>query len=472
MQTAWFKRDELDKTAYKCMRYVAFVDFLFATIALLIAQKIKILLLPENVTSVQWQLFYILSGGVLLVFILQMLSAYQRVVLLRLRRSFPIVFQGCLTWLLVFPVINLLLNTTAHLSRSFYLGGFLVMLTFVMLGRIISIKTLRTFGVTQAFKQKLLFVDWSERMEKLYKRMNGDPWHPYEVVGICPPKGDVYTKTPPEELKKLNSYEELEGYLEKRPAHILLLADTGRPRNEIEELYFMCERCLVAYMMISGSFQTLLSGLQVLSISGVPVLGVSNLPLQKPYNRFLKRTIDVIGSVFGILLFGPFIALFCLLVYLEEPGPIFYKQRRVGRNGAPFDIIKIRSMRINAEENSGAVWAKQDDNRRLKIGAFMRRWNIDELPQFLNVLSGDMSLVGPRPERPELIVMFKETIEHYNARHSIIPGMTGWAQVNGLRGDTDLSERIRYDIFYIENWSLGLDFQIMLMTFVRWEGAA
>jgi lipopolysaccharide/colanic/teichoic acid biosynthesis glycosyltransferase len=156
----------------------------------------------------------------------------------------------------------------------------------------------------------------------------------------------------------------------------------------------------------------------------------------------------------------------------ESPGAMFYRQVRVGRNGREFQIIKIRSMRLDAEVGSGARWATKDDARRLKIGAFMRRWNIDELPQFWNVLRGEMSLVGPRPERPELIVNFKETIAHYNARHHAVPGITGWAQVNGLRGNTDLSERIRYDLYYMENWSLALDFQIMLMTFFRYHGAA
>jgi lipopolysaccharide/colanic/teichoic acid biosynthesis glycosyltransferase len=129
-------------------------------------------------------------------------------------------------------------------------------------------------------------------------------------------------------------------------------------------------------------------------------------------------------------------------------------------------------MKLDAEKESGARWASKNDDRRLRIGAFMRRWNIDELPQFWNVLKGEMSLVGPRPERPELIDGFKETIRNYNARHHVVPGVTGWAQVNGLRGDTDLSERVRYDLYYMENWSLALDIQIMLMTFFRWEGAS
>jgi lipopolysaccharide/colanic/teichoic acid biosynthesis glycosyltransferase len=145
-------------------------------------------------------------------------------------------------------------------------------------------------------------------------------------------------------------------------------------------------------------------------------------------------------------------------------------QTRTGRNGRNFLMFKIRSMRTNAEEK-GAQWAKANDPRRLAIGAFMRKWNIDEIPQFWNVLKGEMSLVGPRPERPELIAQFKYKIPHYHARHTCLPGMTGWAQVNGWRGDTSLEERIRFDIWYVENWSVSLDFRIMFLTFVKHKNA-
>jgi lipopolysaccharide/colanic/teichoic acid biosynthesis glycosyltransferase len=138
----------------------------------------------------------------------------------------------------------------------------------------------------------------------------------------------------------------------------------------------------------------------------------------------------------------------------------------------PFDIWKIRSMRIDAESNGHVGWTTANDPRRLRIGAFMRKWNIDEVPQFWNVLKGEMSLVGPRPERPELIVNFRDEIPHYNARHNAKPGITGWAQINGLRGDTDLTKRIKCDLWYLENWHPLLDLQIMFMTFVKHDNAA
>jgi exopolysaccharide biosynthesis polyprenyl glycosylphosphotransferase len=207
------------------------------------------------------------------------------------------------------------------------------------------------------------------------------------------------------------------------------------------------------------------------SIHGLPVLGIGKMPLHHAFNNAGKRTLDIVGSMLGIIAFAPLMAVFAALVYLESPGRVLYRQRRIGLNGRPFFIYKIRSMKLNAEAQGTVGWTVKDDPRRLKIGEFMRAWNIDELPQFWNVLRGEMSLVGPRPERPELIEDFKEEIPHYNVRHNIKPGVTGWAQVNGLRGDTCLRERVKFDLDYIENWNFAFDLQIMLMTLYKRGGA-
>jgi exopolysaccharide biosynthesis polyprenyl glycosylphosphotransferase len=215
----------------------------------------------------------------------------------------------------------------------------------------------------------------------------------------------------------------------------------------------------------------MVSGLQLESFHGMPVLGLGKLPLHHAFNNSLKRAIDIVGSIVGLIAFAPVMAAFGLMVRLESRGSVIYRQRRIGLNGKPFDIYKIRSMKLDAEAAGTPGWTVKDDPRRLKIGKFMRAWNIDELPQFWNVLRGDMSLVGPRPERPELIEGFKEEIPHSKVRHNIKPGVTGWAQVNGLRGDTCLRERVKFDLDYIENWNFLLDLQIMMMTFFNRRGA-
>jgi exopolysaccharide biosynthesis polyprenyl glycosylphosphotransferase len=204
--------------------------------------------------------------------------------------------------------------------------------------------------------------------------------------------------------------------------------------------------------------------LQLESVQGVPLLTQSKRPLDRIELAMLKRLLDIGGALVGLLLFAPLIAVFGAIVYWESRGPIFYRQVRTGRGGKAFQIIKIRSMRMDAEAETGAQWCVEDDPRRLKIGALMRSLNIDELPQFWNVLKGEMSLVGPRPERPELIQSFKSEIAHYNVRHTVKPGLTGWAQVNGWRGDTCLQSRIACDLEYIERASLWFDIRILLMT--------
>jgi exopolysaccharide biosynthesis polyprenyl glycosylphosphotransferase len=254
-------------------------------------------------------------------------------------------------------------------------------------------------------------------------------------------------------------------------ASSIILADVSLPASDIQNLIAFTQRELLGFQMIPDYFPALNSGLQVQTISGVSLLGVSKLPLDSMINRMMKRLIDIIGAAFGILVTSPIVLLFSTIVFAESPGPVFYEQRRTSRSGRTFLIYKIRSMRPDAEAGSGAVWCTKDDDRRLRVGSFMRRWNIDELPQFWNVLKGDMSLVGPRPERPELILKFKDEIPNYNARHEVRSGLTGWAQIQGLRGNTDLNLRIEADLFYLENWSLIFDFYCIISTFFKPKNA-
>jgi exopolysaccharide biosynthesis polyprenyl glycosylphosphotransferase len=251
-----------------------------------------------------------------------------------------------------------------------------------------------------------------------------------------------------------------------------MLADTSSAQDEIVGLANLCEKMMAQFKVIPSYFQILVSGLHLETVSGIPILGVASLPLDQTLNIVLKRAVDIIGSVVGLLLSVPLIAIFSAIVYAESPGPILYRQRRLGRNGREFFIYKIRSMKLDAEVAGKVGLTTKNDPRRLRIGGFMRKYNIDEVPQFWNVLRGEMSLVGPRPERPELIRSFKEEIPHYNARHNVKPGITGWAQVRGFRGDTDMGERIKCDLWYLENWSLLLDFHIMFLTFIKRDNAS
>jgi Undecaprenyl-phosphate glucose phosphotransferase len=206
--------------------------------------------------------------------------------------------------------------------------------------------------------------------------------------------------------------------------------------------------------------------LSTTNLDGLPVIGLRESP-HFGLNVVVKRMMDVALSLAALLVLSPVMLLIAVLVKLTSPGPVFYRQVRCGLNGRSFAMLKFRSMRADAEKQTGAVWARKDDDRRTRLGAFLRRTSLDELPQFLNVLRGDMSLVGPRPERPEFIQQFRKTIPNYMARHCVKAGITGWAQVHGWRGNTSLRKRVQYDLYYITHWTPWLDLRILWMTLLH-----
>ena len=198
-------------------------------------------------------------------------------------------------------------------------------------------------------------------------------------------------------------------------------------------------------------------------LDGTPVINLSQVPLQG-WSSMIKRMMDVAMAALVMIALVPIMPLISLLIWLEDRGPIFYRQERMGLDGKPFMILKFRTMRVDAEATSGPVWAIKDDPRRTRVGRWLREWSLDELPQIWNVLRGDMSIVGPRPERPTFVREFKHKIPRYMLRHRVKSGITGWAQVHGWRGNTSIKKRIQYDLYYIQNWSLSLDCKILWMT--------
>ena len=202
-------------------------------------------------------------------------------------------------------------------------------------------------------------------------------------------------------------------------------------------------------------------------ILGMPVINIRHVPLTNWLNRFVKRTVDIFGALVAIILFSPTMIVVSIIIKMTDSGPLIYKQERVGLKNEPFYMYKFRSMVVQKESDEKSKWTVKDDPRVTPIGRFMRRTSIDELPQLFNILKGDMSLVGPRPERPQFVEKFKEEIPRYMIKHQVRPGLTGWAQVNGYRGDTSIRKRIEYDLYYIENWTLGFDFKIILLTFFK-----
>ena len=390
---------------------------------------------------------------------------------LRLRRTLAIIITTTLLWFIANFGLSFELNTLPVISRIFLFNSFICTTFVLMLWRQTFDWILLFPAVAALLQRRIVFVGWSEQAKKMLQHIVDDPKHPYQIVGCVPSVHGGFDEPPPPSVRLLGEYQDLGAILVDQVVDITIVADLNPTRGSLRDLVTLCEKEIVHLQIVPSCFQVLVSGLHLETTSGVPVLGISRLPLDSLLNQCCKRAFDIVGALVGLLLGGPLVAIFAALVYAESPGPVLYRQRRNGIQGKPFYILKIRSMKLDAESGQKPGWTSKDDPRRLQVGAFMRKWNIDEIPQFVNVLLGDMSLVGPRPERPEFVVGFKESIPHYNARHGVKPGITGWAQVNGFRGDTDLTERIKCDLFYMERWSLMMDVQIMLMTFFKRDNA-
>lgn len=392
------------------------------------------------------------------------LSAYTPALLLRPNRSLLVVIRAIFFWVLVYLGASLALKFEPSISRVFVATGAATTLGLLALWRGAFHLIVSRDRIRDAVAQSVVILGWSNEAARLIDAIRTDRNHPYDFLGyISTAPGPAQPRGP---ATPLAGIQDLATYLDARRPDILVVAELDLPREQLVHAASLCERHYVAFKIIPSFFQIFISNLRLQTISGVSIMGVEALPLDSGFNQVIKRMVDIAGALVGLAGSLPIMAMLAFLIRRESPGPVIYRQIRVGLNGRPFTIYKLRSMRLDAEAATGARWAVPNDNRRLKVGAFMREWNLDELPQFWNVLIGDMSLVGPRPERPELIAEFERTIPHYNPRHSVRPGLSGWAQVSGLRGDTSLVERVRYDLFYIENWSIWFDFLIMARTFI------
>ncbi|MEN9211194.1 MAG: sugar transferase [Thermostichus sp. DG_1_6_bins_120] len=258
----------------------------------------------------------------------------------------------------------------------------------------------------------------------------------------------------------------LVAYLESHP-HIREVW-LGQPNLVTAPLLLSLQALSLQVRLVPDILAFLTVNLSLHSLDGIPLLTLRDPPLRYAHNRLLKRAVDVVGSLLGLIVLSPLFLVVAVLVACSSPGPIFYFQERLSLDGRPFWIAKFRTMRVDAEGSAQPGWTRPGDPRRTAIGAFLRRSNLDELPQLWNVLKGEMSLVGPRPERPYFVRQFSQEIPKYLDRHLVKTGLTGWAQIHGLRGDTSIARRTQYDLYYVQNWSLWLDLRILAITL--WQG--
>ena len=317
---------------------------------------------------------------------------------------------------------------------------------------------------------EVLVIGFNENARAFIRWAKNNPHYGQVPVAVLT-SDPAYLGQQLEDIPVVGLTEQWEEFIQKVQPNQVVLLDSSLSREMITDLVATCEDAFIEFKMGADIHGLIASNVGVEYISNIPLLGFKSLPLDDPWNRFSKRTFDLTISAFMSVLFFPVGLIVALLIRLEGKGPVFYTQERVGRDGKVFKLLKFRTMRVDAEKETGPVWAQSDDSRRTRSGELLRRWNLDEFPQLLNVLRGQMSLVGPRPERPHFVDKFRESVPRYMARHKIKAGLTGWAQVHGLRGNTSIEERIKYDLYYMENWSLLLDVEILIMTFFAFKNA-
>lgn len=365
----------------------------------------------------------------------------------------------------ILMALNFLYRGDVPFSRAFVLIAWAFSILFLAIHRGISNQVELWIRKQKKQGKKVLILGTGEASQRLIRGIENNPRLEYDILGIVAIdlKHDSSFAGKPV-LGHISNFSEL---VQKTKAEMVILAVGNIEHKEIVQLMLLCEKNLVQFHLVPDMFEILTTQFNVSHISGIPLLGLKEIPLVNIWNRFQKRTLDILSSAFGLVIASPFLLVIALMVKLSSKGPIFYSQERCGEDGRTFQLYKFRTMKIDAEKESGPVWAAEEDPRRTKIGSFLRRWNLDELPQLWNVLKGDMSLVGPRPERPYFVNQFKEDIPRYMSRHLVRSGITGWAQINGLRGNTDIRQRIEYDLYYMENWSLLFDIKIILLTLFR-----
>jgi exopolysaccharide biosynthesis polyprenyl glycosylphosphotransferase len=335
-------------------------------------------------------------------------------------------------------------------------GVALLWVSRVLLYGLVSI--LRSLGADQ---QRLLIVGAGETGRIVYDRIALWPGLGYTVVGFLE---DDPAVVPPIDMPVLGPVSALPEVVGEYSIDEVIFASPSITHRQILQLVNATGKKRLNVKVFPDVFQVMSSEVSVTELGGLPLVRVRDVAL-RGWNLTIKRAMDLAISSVSLVLLSPLMMMTALFIKLTSPkGPVFFAQERVGLDGRPFELVKFRSMRPDAEVRTGPVWATADDQRTTHLGRFMRRYSLDELPQLINVLLGEMSLVGPRPERPFFVEQFRQIIPRYEERHKEKAGMTGWAQVNGLRGNTSIEERTKYDIYYVENWSPLFDIKILLRT--------
>lgn len=350
-------------------------------------------------------------------------------------------------------------------SRSTYIMFYVINIVLQWCARMLIFALLRDMREKGLNQKQMICVGYSRAAEEYIDRVLANPQWGYVIRGIL--DDNVPAGTEYKGIKVLGRIANLNIILPENRLDEIAITLGLSEYYRLEEIVALCEKSGVHTKFIPDYNKIIPTKPYTEDILGLPVINIRYVPLNNTFNALVKRAMDIAGSIVGIIVTSPLMLLMCVIIKLTSPGPLIYKQERVGLHNQTFRMYKFRSMEVQPESEEKKAWTVKNDPRVTPIGKFMRHTSIDELPQLFNILKGNMSLVGPRPERPFFVEKFREEIPRYMVKHQVRPGLTGWAQVNGYRGDTSIRKRIEYDLYYIENWSIGLDIKIIFLTFFK-----
>jgi putative colanic acid biosynthesis UDP-glucose lipid carrier transferase len=405
----------------------------------------------------------ILVGMLLTILILSWFQVYRPWRGIRLSQELWTIFLAWGGAIMAMIIIAFFTKTSTDFSRVWTAGWWITSGILIIALRVAIRLSLR-FARSRGYNQRQVVVAGAGSLgQEIVSRIRSAPWVGLEIIGFFDDneqlQGQVINGIP-----VAGKLDDMEMYLQKADIDQVWIALPLRAETRMKQLM---KKILVStsaeIRFVPDIFEFRLLNFSVSEVVGLPVLNLTDSPMFG-IHQLLKAVEDRIIAGLALIILAPIMALIALGVKLSSPGPAFYRQERVSWNGLSFTMLKFRSMPMNAEQSKGAQWATAGDQRTTLFGHFLRRTSLDELPQLINVIKGEMSIVGPRPERPVFIEEFRTEIPHYMQKHLVKAGITGWAQVNGWRGDTDLGTRIKYDLYYIENWSISLDLKIMIMT--------
>ena len=406
-------------------------------------------------------LWFIVPGYVILYYMMNLYTPKRAT----LRRYEIINIVQANTVGLVGFIVILYIFKQIHFSRQMILMFYGVNIVLTTLFRSVLRSVLQFFRRKGYNLKYILLVGYSRAGEEFIDRVNNNPQWGYVIRGILDdhvPAGTLYRG-----VKVVGTIDNLQYILPENKLDEINISLGLGDYDKLESIVSMCEKSGVHTKFIPDYNSLFPANPYVEDVLGLSVVNIRYVPLADPFNKAIKRLFDIIFSLLAIVLVSPIMLATVIAIKLTSPGPILFKQERIGLHNKPFEMYKFRSMVVQKTENEKKGWTTQNDPRVTNVGRFIRKFSIDELPQFFNILKGDMSVVGPRPERPQFVDKFREEIPRYMVKHQVRPGLTGWAQISGYRGDTSIKRRIEHDIYYIENWTLWFDIKIVFLTVFR-----